>query len=125
MTSSHRAHKSKTDHASTSIDRQKLLHEARHHQHLVKTDMMHRAQAQFLQQQMGWREALDDTVDAAAVQALDDAVAAQERAMHQRLVVLLDEQGDTAAAAAQVRALMFVTRFREALAQRLERLAAA
>jgi molecular chaperone HscB len=45
--------------------------------------------------------------------------------MHQRLVVLLDEQGDTAAAAAQVRALMFVTRFREALAQRLERLAAA
>jgi molecular chaperone HscB len=74
---------------------------------------------------MGWREALDDTVDAAAVQALDDAVAAQERAMHQRLVVLLDEQGDTAAAAAQVRALMFVTRFREALAQRLERLAAA
>ena len=80
---------------------------------------------EFLQQQMGWREALDDTVDAAAVQALDDAVAAQERAMHQRLVVLLDEQGDTAAAAAQVRALMFVTRFREALAQRLERLAAA
>jgi molecular chaperone HscB len=80
---------------------------------------------EFLQQQMTWREALDDAADAAAVQALDDAVAAQERAMHQRLVALLDEQGDAAAAAAQVRALMFVTRFREALAQRLERLAAA
>jgi hypothetical protein len=52
MTSSHRAHKSKADQASTSIDRQKLLNEARNHQHLVKTDMMHRAQAQFLQQQM-------------------------------------------------------------------------
>lgn len=80
---------------------------------------------EFLQQQMAWREALDDAADAAAVQALDDAVATQERAMHQRLVALLDEQGDAAAAAAQVRALMFVTRFREALAQRLERLAAA
>ena len=83
---------------------------------------------EFLQQQMAWREALeelDDAADAAAVQTLDDAVAAQERAMHQRLVALLDEQDDAHAAAAQVRALMFVTRFRETLAQRLERLAAA
>jgi molecular chaperone HscB len=80
---------------------------------------------EFLLQQMAWREALDDAADAAAVQALDDTVATEERAMHARLVTLLDEQGDTAAAAAQVRALMFVTRFREALAQRLERLHAA
>ncbi len=79
----------------------------------------------FLMQQMGWREALDDAADAAAVQALDDTVAAEERAMHAQLVALLDEQGDTAAAAALVRALMFVTRFREALSQRLERLLSA
>ena len=77
---------------------------------------------EFLLQQMAWREALDDADGAAAVQALDDTVAAEERAMQARLVALLDEQGDTTAAAAQVRALMFVTRFREALAQRLERL---
>lgn len=80
---------------------------------------------EFLLQQMAWREALDDADGAAAVQALDDTVAAEERAMQARLVALLDEQGDTAAAAAQVRALMFVTRFREALAQRLERLLSA
>jgi molecular chaperone HscB len=80
---------------------------------------------EFLLQQMAWREALDDAADAAAVQALDDAVALEERALHQRLQTLLDEQGDTAAAAGQVRALMFVTRFREALAQRLDRLQAA
>ena len=80
---------------------------------------------EFLLQQMAWREALDDAADAAAVQALDDAVALEERALHRRLQALLDEQSDTAAAAGQVRALMFVTRFREALAQRLDRLQAA
>jgi molecular chaperone HscB len=80
---------------------------------------------EFLLQQMAWREALDDAADAAAVQALDDAVALEERALHRRLQALLDEQSDTAAAAGQVRALMFVTRFREALAQRLARLQAA
>jgi molecular chaperone HscB len=80
---------------------------------------------EFLLQQMAWREALDEADGATAVQALDDTVAAEERAMQARLVALLDEQGDTAAAAAQVRALMFVTRFREALSQRLERLSAA
>ena len=80
---------------------------------------------EFLLQQIAWREALDDAADAAAVQALDDAVALEERALHPRLQALLDEQGDTAAAAGQVRALMFVTRFREALAQRLDRLQAA
>lgn len=79
----------------------------------------------FLMQQLAWREALDDAASADAVQALDDTVAAEQRVMQAQLVTLLDEQGDTAAAAALVRALMFVTRFREALAQRLERLAAA
>jgi molecular chaperone HscB len=75
---------------------------------------------EFLLQQMAWREALDEAGDAAAVQALDDTVAAEERSLHARLEQLLDAQGDTAAAAAQVRALMFITRFRQTLAQRLE-----
>lgn len=76
---------------------------------------------EFLMQQMAWREALDDAGrDVAAIQSLDDSVAAEERAMHQRLVALLDEAGNTAAAAAQVRALMFVTRFRDEVARRLD-----
>lgn len=80
---------------------------------------------EFLMQQMAWREALDDAGSAAELQALDDTVAAQERALHAQLAALLDEHGDTAAAAAQVRALMFVSRFRESLAERLDRLLAA
>ena len=39
-----------------------------------------------------------------------------------RLAVLLDDEGDAAAAAATVRALMFVARFREDLLKRLEAL---
>lgn len=78
--------------------------------------------AAFLMQQMAWREALDEAADAAAVEVLDDAVADEQR---QRLAALgrtLDEAGDTAAAAQQVRALMFVDRFREDIARRLEAL---
>lgn len=78
----------------------------------------------FLAQQMQWREALDEAGDAAAVQALDDAVAHDERAGLARLVRLLDESGDTLAAAAEVRALMFVARFRDDIAHRLEALEA-
>jgi len=78
--------------------------------------------AAFLMRQMQWREALDDAADAAAVQALDDEVARDESASLARLSELLDDAGDTAAAAAQVRALMFVARFREDIARRLEAL---
>jgi molecular chaperone HscB len=70
-------------------------------------------------QQMEWREALDDAADADAVEALDDTVAAQETAMLARLTDALDVLGDPAAAAQQVRALMFVARFRDDIARRL------
>jgi molecular chaperone HscB len=79
----------------------------------------------FLARQMQWREALEEaaaTADTAAVQALDDAVARDERAGLARLEQLLDDAGDTEAAAAEVRALMFVARFREDIARRLEAL---
>jgi hypothetical protein len=46
----HRSSKSKPD-QSACIDREKLLKEARDHQYLIKTDFMHKAQAQFLQLQ--------------------------------------------------------------------------
>jgi molecular chaperone HscB len=78
--------------------------------------------AAFLMQQMQWREALDDAAGLADVQALDEAVARDERQQLAALTTLLDEAGDTAAAAAQVRALMFVARFRQDLSRRLEQL---
>jgi molecular chaperone HscB len=77
----------------------------------------------FLQQQLAWREALDDAGDLQAVRDLDDAVAAQQRSMLGELERLLDsDRSDAAAAAAQVRALMFVARFREDIDRRLDAL---
>jgi molecular chaperone HscB len=76
----------------------------------------------FLMQQMTWREALDEARDAPAVEQLDAVVGADETAMLAQLGRTLDESGDTAAAAQQVRALMFVARFRDDIARRLEAL---
>ena len=78
--------------------------------------------ATFLMQQMAWREALDDAADAAAVERLDDEIAEHEQALLAELGRTLDEQGDATAAAQQVRALMFVARFRNDIARRLEAL---
>jgi len=78
--------------------------------------------AAFLMQQMEWREALDDARGLAAVQRLDDEIARQESELLERLQHLLDEAGDAAQAAQQVRALMFVARFRQDIDRRLEAL---
>lgn len=74
----------------------------------------------FLVQQMAWREALDEAGDLAAVEALEAEVRADERRRLEALRRALDEAGDAAAGAGQVRALMFVARFRQDLARRLE-----
>lgn len=76
--------------------------------------------ASFLAQQMHWREALDEVGDEAAVQALDDTVAAHETELFGEIAAALDERDDAAAAAQRVRALMFVQRFRADLDRRLE-----
>ena len=80
----------------------------------------------FLMQQMAWREALDDAAGdaagSAAIERLDEAVAADEQARLAELGRSLDEAHDAAAAAQQVRALMFVARFRQDIARRLEAL---
>lgn len=80
--------------------------------------------ADFLVQQMDWREALDVAGDLAAIEALEADVRADEHERLARLRQLLDEGGDAAAAAAQVRALMFVGRFRQDIERRLEALEA-
>lgn len=76
----------------------------------------------FLMQQMEWRESLDDARTLDAVEALADEVATRRRSMIEALQALLDERGDLAAAAQQVRALMFVERFAEDVDRRLEAL---
>ena len=78
--------------------------------------------AAFLMQQMQWREALDEAQGLADVEGLDAQVARDETARLAELATLLDERSDTAGAAAQVRALMFVARFRADIARRLEAL---
>ncbi len=79
--------------------------------------------AAFLMQQMAWREALDDAADLPAVEALDAEVRADERRRFDTVSALLDAPAaDAAAAAAEVRALMFVARFRQDIARRLEAL---
>ena len=74
----------------------------------------------FLMQQMQWREALEEARGLADVQALEDEVLKAERAQLQQVQQLLDEAGNARAAAAQVRALMFVQRFRQDIEKRLD-----
>ncbi|MEP7282652.1 MAG: Fe-S protein assembly co-chaperone HscB [Rubrivivax sp.] len=86
----------------------------------------------FLLEQMAWREALDAAGDdRSAVEAIDADVGRDEAARLAAVGSLLDGAGagaaavDVPAAAAQVRALMFVRRFRADLAQRLDALESA
>ncbi|MFY9509412.1 MAG: Fe-S protein assembly co-chaperone HscB [Rubrivivax sp.] len=74
----------------------------------------------FLMQQMQWREALEEAAGLATVEALSDEVAQSERGLLADLQRRLDDEGDAAAAAADVRALMFVRRFRADIERRLD-----
>jgi molecular chaperone HscB len=74
----------------------------------------------FLQQQMAWREALDDASGLRALESLEQEVDAQYRQRLQALERALDVQADAADAAQQVRALMFIERFREDIGRRIE-----
>src|SRR4051812_15738027 len=78
--------------------------------------------SQFLVEQMEWREALEDASSEADV----DAVNARLREASGRTLTdierLLDQQGDAAAAAQQVRALMFLDRFAHDVEARFEQL---
>lgn len=76
----------------------------------------------FLMQQMAWREALDEAHDVAAVERLESEVARFRDESLAGLADTLDTRQDAAAAAQQVRALMFVERFAADIDQRLESL---
>ena len=77
----------------------------------------------FLMQQMTWREALDDATTLADVEALQTEVRQAHEAALQRIEALIDTAHDFAGAAQQVRALMFIERFRGDIADRLDALA--
>lgn len=74
----------------------------------------------FLMQQMQWREALEEADTAAQIEALEDMVRQAKRDTLAHCAQLLDVQHDYAAAAQQVRALMFIARFAQDIEKRLE-----
>lgn len=78
--------------------------------------------ADFLMQQMHWRESLDETEGVTALEALADEVTEARQARVEALRVALDEENDAPAAARQVRALMFIERFARDVEDRLDQL---
>ena len=76
----------------------------------------------FLMQQMEWREALDDAAGLPQVERLDADVQAVQSTLLAGLAQALDADADAVAGASQVRALMFVARFRQDIARRLDAL---
>jgi molecular chaperone HscB len=78
--------------------------------------------AQFLIEQMEWREELDDAQSEADLDKLhDELIEARVRALRS-IGKLLDEEQDAHAAAQQVRALMFIERFGRDVQSRMEQL---
>lgn len=78
--------------------------------------------AAFLMQQMEWREGLEEAASLAEVEALDGQVQQARRAALERCAECIDTRQDFAAAAQQVRALMFIARFAHDIERRLDQL---
>ncbi len=78
--------------------------------------------AQFLMEQMEWREALDEADSAAQLDALQDQLSRARQELLAAIEQALDDTRDTLAAAQQVRALMFVERFAHDVEARFDQL---
>lgn len=78
--------------------------------------------AQFLMQQMQWREALDGTGSGDDLTSLTNEVQAAQKQLLQECAALLDDAQDYAGAAVAVRALMFIDKFALDLHQRTDQL---
>ena len=78
--------------------------------------------ADFLVEQMTWREALDDAQSEAELDALNAQLNRARDQTLQRIGQLLDHKNDPTAAAQQDRALMFVERFGHDVEARLDQL---
>jgi molecular chaperone HscB len=78
--------------------------------------------ADFLLEQMAWREALDEADGERDLDILDQKLNRARADVLQRIEQLLDERGDAASAAQQVRTLMFIERFGQDVQSRFEQL---
>ena len=78
--------------------------------------------AEFLMQQMQWREDLDEAHTVAALTSLQTDINDAKQQALQRCAQSLDVDKDWLAAVQEVRALMFIKRFEEDLNNRLDRL---
>ncbi len=78
--------------------------------------------AQFLMQQMEWREVLDEAANADALESLLEEVQGSQNALLQQCEMFLDRDRNPAKAVDAVRALMFIDKFAQDLHQRLDQL---
>ena len=78
--------------------------------------------AEFLVQQIQWREVMEDARSVAELEALTEELNAARRQLLQQCEDALDAKQNTAQAVAPVRALMFLDKFSQDLNQRLEAL---
>ena len=78
--------------------------------------------ADFLMQQLTWREGLDEARSDADLAALDLQVGSAENDLLAQMKTLFDDEPDAAQAAERVRALMFIERFRSDLHDRIDAL---
>ena len=76
----------------------------------------------FLLEQMAWREALEEAQSEGDVESVSAELARARAATLGRIETLLDDSGDAAAAAQQVRALMFIERFAHDVEARFDQL---
>ena len=78
--------------------------------------------ADFLMQQMEWRESLDEAASAADLDRINDQVMKARREALQKCGLLIDDAHDYAGAVEQVRTLMFIERFMHDVEARLDRM---
>jgi molecular chaperone HscB len=78
--------------------------------------------AEFLVEQLEWREALEEARTLEDVERLEEQLLFVRRETLQRVEDLLDRTNDAKAAAQQVRALMFIARFGHDVESRAEQL---
>ena len=90
------------------------------HGHPIRAEDNTAMPADFLHQQLEWREALDEAGSADAVEALAAEVSGHRRQALEHIRQTIDDEGDMAAAASQVRALMFIERFERQVERQIE-----
>lgn len=78
--------------------------------------------AAFLMEQMALREALEEADSSKALEALGEPLARTRREALERIGKLLDEENNPAAAAEQVRGLMFIERFAQEVEHKMDQL---